>query len=308
MKRFGITLLLILISIFSRAQDSSEVMREYVLYSGFVNVVPDNFNFPLLGFVNVAKGRFNGAEIGFVNLNVKDLNGAQIGFVNTNLANTSGAQIGYVNTSLEETDGIQIGFVNTSLKRTDGIQLGFVNTTKSMKGVQLGFVNFADTLESGVPIGFISFVRRGGYQSLEVSINEMYPYNVSFKTGIRKLYSVFEGSFNPQLDTRFALGAGLGALFPIAERLYINPEVISKSSLGSGNNDQIVNLVVQLNYDITEKLQVSGGPSLTWQYKFGQGELNEPLFSLFTNELNNDNQLVLGAKLGIRYNFSGITR
>ncbi len=308
MKSLALFILFSLILVVGKSQDSSIVKREYVFYTFFVNVVPNHFNLPLIGFVNVAKGNYKGSEIGFVNTNGRNLKGAQIGFVNSNLGKLKGAQIGFVNTVIGDAKGSQIGFVNTAFKKIDGLQIGFVNTAKSMKGLQLGFVNFADTLESGIPLGFISFVRRGGYQGLEVSIHEMYPYNLSFKTGVRQLYSTLEGSYNPSLNSKFAIGLGLGSFISLSEKLYFNPEIVSRSAF-SANNVQMVNLTTQLNYDITKHFQILVGPSLTWQYNFGLGELHDPIFSIYESDnLNAENQLVLGVKLALRYHFSPIVK
>ena len=292
-------------SLISAQTDSVKTEREYVFYSFFVNVVPDGFNLPLIGFVNIAKGNYSGVEIGFVNANGKDLNGAQIGFVNTVIGKTNGSQVGFVNTSVDSVQSAQIGFVNLVGQQMDGGQVGFVNATKSLRGIQLGFVNYADTLESGVPIGFISIVRKGGYQALELSLNELYPYNVSFKTGVTHLYSSIEGSFNPNFDNRFAFGLGLGSIIPLSSSLYFNPEVISQSNFSS-DNEQTLRLSASVAYDITPKLQVLGGPDITWQYNIEDGNLNDPYFSFHTKNQSGNNRLIFGAKVAVRYNFNPI--
>lgn len=85
--------------------ESIDNNSEYALYSLFINVVPNNFNFPLVGFINIAQGNHNYPQIGFVNATLGSYKTAQVGFVNTNFKTTQGVQVGFVNIS-KKTDTI----------------------------------------------------------------------------------------------------------------------------------------------------------------------------------------------------------
>ena len=181
------TFIIIWFGLFSMAGFAQETNA----YTFFVNVVNDNFKFPLIGFVNMAKGDHKGIQLGFVNWNVRDFTGLQTGFVNTTGGNligaqfafintniqkvqgaqigfinsatqvVHGAQIGFMNTAIKELHDAQVGFVNTALNEVRGVQMGFVNTTiKASHGVQMGFVNSAIKASRGVQMGFVNVTRR----------------------------------------------------------------------------------------------------------------------------------------------------
>ncbi|MBX3163687.1 MAG: hypothetical protein KF900_04355 [Bacteroidetes bacterium] len=153
-----IGILLLLINNNSIAQsDTTKPKREYVAYTLFYNVVPDQFNFPLIGFVNVAKGNHQSAHLGFVNTNLKNFSGLQMSFVNTTLGAEKGAQMGFVNTVLKDFEGLQMSFVNTTFGNQKGIQMGFVNTVlKDFEGLQMGFVNTTFGNQKGARMGFVN--------------------------------------------------------------------------------------------------------------------------------------------------------
>lgn len=298
---------------------------------GFVNIANGNHNSAEVGFVNYTNGNFTGgqisfintvaknctgSQIGFVNTTVKKMKGAQIGFVNTTLGDFLGSQIGFVNTSAKKSDniqigfvntcgdslrGAQIGFVNTSLKRTVAPQIGFVNMAKSLKGTQIGFVNFVDSIESGVPLGFLSIVRKGGYHAIELSVNEMYPLNLSYKIGIPELYTSFVISYNPKETKNVAIGAGLGSIIPLGKRLCFNPE-FSSQTLFFDNFQQYTNFGANIGFKLNEHVMVSAGPSLTYQYNYNSNSYNEPLFSFSDSNWRNGN-FITGARAAVRYKF-----
>lgn len=159
-------------------QDTGRSEKKPIIYTGIVNIVPDQFNFPLIGFINLANGSHNSSHIGFINVNEKDFTGVQLSFVNTVGGEVKGTQIGFVNVCDDPLTGLQLGFVNVAGKRTQGAQIGFVNTTSSIKGFQLGFVNVTDTLDKGIPLGFVSIVKEGGYRALEPPFFPVYRYEI----------------------------------------------------------------------------------------------------------------------------------
>lgn len=333
-----------------------------LVYSFFVNVVPDQFNIPLVGFINIANGSHKSAHIGFVNYNQKDFLGVQVSFINTTEGNTDGMQVGFINTSVDslkggqvgfintvckkslggqvgfvntsiqatkgvqvgfvntvwnKADGIQVGFVNTVTNRLNGAQVGFVNTTAkalngfqvgfvntalSLNGLQLGFVNYADSLKGGIPIGFVSIVRKGGYQAVELSCTEMYPVNLSFKIGVKSLYSSLIASYNPNNTERFALGAGLGSIIPISEKFFFNPEVMYQHTTEI-KTKQLLSLSGNFGYSVIPRLSVLIAPSLVWNHTWNNDPLNAPFFSLYTDNIDAKNSLHFGARLSIRYSF-----
>jgi len=299
--------------------DTVKTKQEVVIYSFFYNIVPDGFKFPLIGFVNLARGNhrelelgfvnttlknFSGAQVGFVNSTLKEQNGFQMGFVNTTLKNLNGFQMGFVNTTLEEMNGFQIGFVNTSREEANGFQLGFVNTAaKGIKGYQIGFVNYADTIR-GIPIGLVSIVKKGGYRAVEISVNEFYPVNLSFKIGVPKLYTFFQGGYNPDFDNHFALGLGIGSLWAIGKSLYFNPEAsFSDNNLYKNTRQQFTSLVGNFRYQIGTHLRIAVGPSVVWQQSDNKGDLYDPIYRIVNYKIDDKNRLLVGARAALGVDF-----
>jgi len=304
------------------------------IYTIFANVVFEPFRFPLIGFFNVANGNHQSPQIGFVNLNTQNFSSLQAGFINTIGGNLDGLQLGFINTSVGETQGAQIGFVNTTssfkgaqtgfvntaYKEADGAQIGFVNITnekkgaqisfiniakRSVNGVQIGFVNFVDTLEKGVPIGFVSIVRHGGYRAIEFSFTELYPVNIGFKIGVEKIYSTVFLSYNPFEEfsrKSIATGVGLGCILPFSSHFFFNPELNFLSSFGK-NQNSLLSLVPYFGYNFNDKMSIVVGPSVTWMHRNENKTLQTPFFVINNSEINQNNGIAVGARVGIRYRF-----
>jgi len=314
--------------------ESVETKHRIGLYTFFVNVVPDDFRFPLVGFVNTTIGSHQGLQAGFVNTTLADFDGAQFGFINSTFNDNNGLQAGFVNTTINEINGLQLGFVNSSgfapqkgsqigfvnaiRKDIKGMQFGFVNMTGgnvkgsqigfinmtggNVKGSQIGFVNYADSV-SGVPIGFLSIVRKGGFRAIEVSFNEWYPVNLSFKIGVPKLYTIIQGSFNNRFVNQFAVGYGLGSLVPLSKKIYLNPEISSMQPVSKDNQTQISSFVVNLRYQIAPHLQIAAGPSFSHVYSDNDSYSYKPKYYLINHEINHKNQLVLGFRAALSVSF-----
>jgi len=299
--------------------ESNETKHRIGLYSFFFNVVPDDFRFPLIGFVNTAIGSHQGLQAGFVNTTLVDFRGAQIGFVNSTLNDFSGLQAGFFNMTINELKGAQVGFVNTAgfgqqqgaqvgfvnlmRKGIKGVQVGFVNITGGgVQGSQIGFLNYADSI-TGVPIGFISIVKKGGYRALEVSANEWYPVNLSFKIGVPRLYSFVSGSYNNNFENQFAIGYGLGSLLPLSKKLYFNPEFSNTQPIGKDFQLQFHSFVGNIGYQLSPHLQIAAGPSVTHVYSDKSDYFYKPAYSIVNHQINSHNRLVVGARIALGVNF-----
>lgn len=304
--------------------------EDILLYTFFINIVPGQFNVPLIGFVNVGKGDHASVNIGFVNANEKNFKGLQSGFVNVaggslkgvqsgfvNAAGNSlkGIQAGFVNAAGGDSKGVQAGFVNVTGKKMKGVQagfvnnsrggmkgpqVGFVNNTDNLKGLQLGFVNVSDSLENGIPVGFVSVVRKGGYKALELYFSEIYPVNLSFKLGIPALYTSFTASLNPNLPENFYFGLGIGSIIPLSYNLYLNPEILTQNPF-SGSNRQLTSFVANLGISLSSNFQLTAGPSLIWDHGTLDADPFKPVFLLYEEILDDNNSLYAGFRVGLRY-------
>jgi hypothetical protein len=241
--------------------------------AGFNNIVVGRLDgLQAAGFNNIATNNSDGIQIaGFSNIALKDLNKAQLaGFMNY-AGNARGIQLaGFGNIARNEMSGTQLsGFfnygtvvkgvqlsaaINVDVEEMTGTQIaGIMNIGGKIKGTQIGFLNFADSV-SGATIGFFSFVRKG-YHEVEVTANETFFLNASFKTGTHLFYTIFTSSFFPSSKKNgWSIGYGIGSDFKAGKKLRINLD-LTGSQINEGTawtphlnmlNKARLNLGVQL--------------------------------------------------------------
>jgi hypothetical protein len=333
MKKLIIALVLFIITIGSNYGHENQQNNGINVYTVFVNIVNEQFRFPLIGFANIAGGSHNlpqigffnwnqnnfgslqlgfintvggnmtGLQTGFVNTVTGDIEGSQLGFVNTAAQSLKGTQVGFINTATEKNiQGLQLGFVNTAVHKLNGAQISFFNIAKQLKGFQFGFVNYAESIENGMPIGFISIVRNGGYKAIELSISEISPINVSFKIGIEKLYTSIICSYNPMksgIRDQILWGVGLGSIISINDLLFLNPELVFNNGINE-NYQQNISFVPYLGLKVIPNLSVLVGPSIVWARVNDDKTLKNSFFHIIKYEINNHNSLFMGARIAFR--------
>jgi len=269
---------------------------------GFFNTLGDSFHGLHVGFFNTLGNSANGVQIGFFNTLGDSYQGLQVGFFNTLGNKADGMQVGFFNTLGNTFRGLQVGFINTVGNKLEGLEVGFLNTTPKLAGLQIGFINRVDTVEKGIPVGFLSFVKKGGYQALEVGVSEMFPVNISYKTGIKQFYTSLVVSYSPISHNHYAIGLGIGTLIPINEKLSFNPEFISQTTC-TVLWDQIYNLHLNLNYKLSDRFSIVAGPSLVWNHLNDGTIFHKPSFSFYNTELNSKSKLLIGLNAAVRYQF-----
>lgn len=274
---------------------------------GFVNLCKDSLTGIQVGYVNLVRENTQGTQIGFVNASRDSVHGGQVGYVNVCGKQLEGVQVGFVNACIDSLDGTQVGYVNVSNKTTAGAQVGFVNVThRTIRGTQVGFINVADSFSKGVPVGFLSVVHKGGYQSLAVEYTELYPVNLTFRIGTKRLYTLFTGGYDSRLHDPFSLGAGFGTFIPLSSRLDFNPEIQSQVSM-QRHPQHFVSLVTPVHVSITRHIGFSAGPTVVWtskeNFRDDSNALHPVDFSLYKKDLNTDNRLHVGVKASLRVAF-----
>jgi hypothetical protein len=289
---------------------------------GYVNIVAESMKGAQIGFVSAARKSVNGAQVSFVNVGSAGVEGAQVGGVNVCAGNINGFQVGQVNVATKHAEGAQVGFINVS-QTLDGAQVGFINTAagnvngsqvgfinvvpNTLKGAQIGFINIADSISDGVPLGFLSIVKKGGFCAAEISANELYPVNVSFKIGVKPLYTTFGASYNPDFKRSFALGAGIGSIIDLSKYFYLNPEVISMTSVEREENHQFfLTLSTLLGCSFSKHVSIAAGPSFTWTYMERDNServFYKPAASLYEHTIDNRNRLHAGGRVALRFHF-----
>ncbi|MGN7822449.1 LA_2272 family surface repeat-containing protein [Chitinophaga sp. 22536] len=256
-----------------------------VQLAGVHNQVLDSMRGVQVGGVsNIVEGSTNGVQIsGVVGQIHGDMEGVQaqgvVGIVKGNVAgwqvsgvsnhtygNMSGAQIsGVYNYADRDVSGAQISDLgNISHGTVRGVQLGVLfNYARHLKGVQIGLVNIADT-SSGYTIGLVNIVKHG-YHKLSIYTGDVINYNLAWKTGSSKLYSILVAGMNTGDRKVYSFGYGIGREFNFNKHLFLGVEITAQNMYTGSDEDfsQLIRIRPSLNYRISDKISIFAGPSLS---------------------------------------------
>ena len=287
------------------------------------------------GLANIVGGKVNGLQVGgllnYVNQSVQGVQAG--GLINTVRQSLDGAQIaGLVNFTNQDVDGVQIGgLINTAGQSVKGVQLaglvnyahrdvkgwqisGILNRAKHVSGGhQIGLVNIADSA-GNVPIGLISYVKKGGFQRVEVGSNEVNLLNVTVRTGVQRFYNILTAgySFEREGSPRMSAGYGLGTAFVLSPKILFTLEGtyhhlfnFDKPFTDGWNNQTRLSTLVETK--LSRHMALAFGPSVNWYFSSDgtdrpliQPEI--PLFSKRTDSFsNNRNWGWIGFQVGLRY-------
>jgi hypothetical protein len=79
-------------------------------------------------------------------------------------------------------------------------------------------INICDSID-GVPVALLSIVRKNGYRRFEIWSSEVFYMNLSYKIGIRELYSIITLAYRPgNLHNNTGFGLGLGSNMQLVGR------------------------------------------------------------------------------------------
>ncbi len=286
---WSIILLNLTIVFLIKSQDAVRYKSDSVHLFYIVNIVPNNYTKFLNGVVNIAKGNHEHIQIGIINFNQKNYKGFQLSCINVIGGNAAGVQLAFINSCFD------------TLKST---QIGLLNITNVNKGFQVGVINYSDTTYKNTSIGVISIIRKGGYQAIEVFLSEMFPVNVSYKIGL-----LAHGTLNFSSDSEFKdiyIGAGYSILKQLRSRWFFNPEFTLQSRIGKPAN--LLSVCPKLTFEIHKRIFISAGPSIVWNNS-SSADLSTPLYSFLSKNSDNDrNKLVVGFRVGIRYNLTTVIK
>ena len=253
----------------------------------------------LAGLANFTTGSVDGVQIaGLTNFSPKSVKGVQLA--------------GIMNFSAAEVDGTQIaGVLNFTPKNLNGSQVGLVNFANKVNGFQLGLINYSDSI-SGVPVGFLTFVR-SGYHTAEISVNEVMPFNLAFRTGKREFYNIFFAGIRPEWDDQvtWSFGYGLGTSPRLGKKTFLNIEV-SSEQLSKGEVEAL-NLVNRFylggEFQASKRAAFFAGPTVNFRV-YDTSYSNHPdLFTYSNISIQNDqyhpedlgSQLWWGFRAGFRF-------
>ena len=244
----------------------------------------------------------------------RNVNGVQLaGIVNASTGKVGGAQLsGIGNYEQEVNTGQLSGIFNIATKKVRGAQIaGIVNYGKEIKGSQLALFNISDTV-SGLPIGFISFVRRG-YRRVELSANEVLYANLSFKTGVHKLYNIFTAGLIPNdTITTWGFGYGFGFEKSNGKRFLHSYDFVANWISEQDKPFEILNLLNKLEinfaYRFGKRASVFLGPSINFHLSewinddTGEFQTNIAPYTIYTTVFGDTQmQIWVGGQFGFRF-------
>jgi CarboxypepD_reg-like domain len=252
--------------------------------SGFFNIVRGRVQgVQMGGFFNTVKGNVHGVQVaGFFNYIGDTLSSVQLagfsnythhaqavnqsaGFINTVTKGSAKTQFaGFANIADSINGGQAAGFYNHA-KNVKGVQIsGFLNTAKLVKGVQIGVFNYADSLK-GLQIGLFNYARKGGYNVLELSVNELNAYNITYKSGHKKFYTAFTAGISPKgKGNIWSYGGGIGTMIKLNNWSDVNIESLFRHiNVGSfdSNRQEWLQLGLYWNIRLSNRFEIGVGPS-----------------------------------------------
>ncbi|GAB3233670.1 hypothetical protein J0A67_20945 [Algoriphagus aestuariicola] len=285
----------------------------------------------LAGLFNQVGGKVAGVQLaGLFNSNLDSVEGVQLaGLTNFSTGPIDGVQLaGVMNFSPKKVDGVQVagvvnftasalegtqvaGVLNFAAREVKGSQVATVNFANKVNGFQLGVFNYSDSI-SGVPVGVFSFVR-AGYHSIELSVNEVLPLNLAFRTGKREFYNIFFAGLRPESNEQvtWSFGYGLGTSPKLGKKTYLNIE-ISSEQLSQGGMHAL-NLInrgyIGAEFKATKNFAIFAGPTANFRVYDTSYAFHPELFTYTNTKIHNDvyhpedlgSQFWWGFKAGFRF-------
>ncbi|OZI07398.1 hypothetical protein BWI93_15405 [Siphonobacter sp. BAB-5385] len=244
-----------------------------VQLAGLFNLVGSSVNgFQAAGLLNLALDTLRGVQIAGISNRVQtSQRSVQIaGVFNTADVTHGSVQLaGVLNQARRGTASVQIsGLVNHHRDTVTGAQVtSLYNYARHVKGLQLGLINVADS-SSGYSLGLINLIRNGK-MSVTLAANDVVPFQLTFKSGTHRLYTILLLGYSPfASQSAFTFGAGLGREFRLGIRWSLATDLTSQN-LYQGNWDTLpilARLETSLQFRINPHWTFSAGPALSLTY------------------------------------------
>jgi hypothetical protein len=289
-------------------------------FAGVLNLnLKDADGLMMAGVGNITTGDLNAPQFAGV-FNIASQNGGPLqlaGVYNISAGDSKGFQgAGVFNIAAKRFKGTQLaGVMNISGKEIKGAQIaGVLNVASKVNGIQLGLINMADSVK-GIPIGFMSLVWKG-YHKIEVSADEIFYNNLSFRTGVRQFYNIFTAGAKPSTyqenETVWTFGYGVGTAPRLSRKMFLNFDLTS-NQIVQGNSIEAINLLNKLyvgfDYQAFTKMSLTFGATVNGLITKNSIDGYPPLFTdyqpeiFYDRDFGSDHNLKMwvGAKVGLRF-------
>lgn len=228
--------------------------------TGIINKASDNF-LQISGIVNWSK-KSNMQIAGILNKS-KQVDNMQIAGILNQATEVNALQVAGIMNNALENSAIQVaGCINSTLGTTEVQVAPLLNIAGKVNKFQVGLVNIADSCE-GMPVGLLSFVKNG-YHKLEFSVNELFPFNTAFRTGVKQFHTYLTAGINPLRFTTpvWTYGYGLGTSFGKRDKLLFDTDISFNHVIYGGNyvdGSNLISAYVGMDKRITRKMTLAFG-------------------------------------------------
>lgn len=239
--------------------------------AGLVNVNKKNLSgFQMAGIGNHTFGNVEGLQLGGIfNIAHHEATGFQGGGIfNLVGGKSEGVQIAGITNLTGENAELQLAGIINVADNIDGIQVaGINNIADTVTGIQIaGLVNICDSID-GIPIAPFSYVKKNGYRRFEISTSEVFYFNIAYKMGVKRFYTIFQYGFNTDYSPFYSgFGVGAGTNYTLKNKLSIDLEALSiyiQDNWKWDENNSLTVLRGHLAYNFSERIAVFGGPSIS---------------------------------------------
>lgn len=271
------------------------------------------------GVGNITTGFQQGPQFaGVLNIAAKGGRSVQMaGVYNLSGKDTKGFQgAGVFNLTAKHMKGVQLaGVFNFAGKEVKGAQIaGVLNYATKVKGTQVGLINITDSVR-GVPIGLMSLVWKG-YHKIEVSADEIFYNNLSFRTGVAKFYNIFTAGAKPSTykenETFWSFGYGVGTAPRLSRKVFLNFD-LTANQIVQGNSIEFTNLLNKLyvgfDYQAFNKISLTFGATLNGYITENTVDALPSLFTdyqpnvFYDRDIGSEHnvKMWIGGKMGLRF-------
>jgi hypothetical protein len=265
------------------------------------------------GICSAARGGFNGFQLaGIANLADSTTHGFQLaGIHNASFGNFSGGQVSGISNSITKGESrIQVAGIGNKTDVNTGLQVsGIFNFAIENKGVQVSLIN--TSLEgNGISIGLFNFVKNG-YHKTELTFNETFPLNLTFKTGVRKFYNTYHLGARFGQNALYAVGLGFGSNLIIKNKFSfsadLSAQMVVDNDFENFNFSQLFKASTTLDFQVAKWMTLFVGPSFNVnliQLLDNEGGYSSEIgFNPFYDQTfsNSRVKMWIGGQIGVRF-------
>jgi hypothetical protein len=155
-----------------------------------------------------------------------------------------------------------------------------------------------------------------GYHKIEISADEIFYNNLSFRTGVRQFYNIFTAGARPSTykddETFWTFGYGIGTAPRLSRKISLNLDLTS-NQIVEGNVIESVNLVnkvyVGFDYQAFKKISLTFGATLNGHITENSLEPAPSIFThyqpkvFYSRSIGSDHnvRMWVGGKVGLRF-------